>query len=51
VINTRKRLVKVSESKLERIESSKEILRSRRKVRVREIVAFVKLVNLLERTV
>jgi hypothetical protein len=52
VIDTREGLVKVSESKLERIERVvKRLLSGREKVRVREIAAFAKLVNLVGRTV
>jgi hypothetical protein len=52
VIDTKKRLVKVSKFKLERIERvAKRLLNSRKKVRVREIVAFMKLINSVKRIV
>jgi hypothetical protein len=51
MINTRERLVKVLKSKLERIERvAKRLLSSKEKVRVKKIVVFVKLVNLVRRT-
>jgi hypothetical protein len=52
VIDTRERLVKVLKFKLERIKKvTKRLLSSRRKIRVRKIVIFAKLVNSVERTV
>jgi hypothetical protein len=52
VIDTREGLVKVLESKLERIERvAKRLLSGRGKVRVRKITVFIELVNLIGRVV